>query len=61
VRNPINRDILKRLTTVNKFDINEPIDTYGSYLNLAITSGQHDSFYFLIKELGIDYTKKLDE
>ena len=60
IRNQTHRDILKRLTH-NKFDINEPIDEFGSYLNLSVTAGHPDNFYFLIKELGIDYTKKFDK
>ena len=38
LRNQTHRDILKRLTT-NKFDINEPIGEFGSYLNLAVSAG----------------------
>jgi ankyrin repeat protein len=59
LRNLTHRDILKRLTH-NKFDLNEPIEEFGSYLNLAIVAGHPENFDFLIKELGIDYTKKFD-
>lgn len=59
LRNQTHKDILKRLTT-NRFDINEPIDFFGSYLNLAIVAGHSDNFYFLVKELSLEYTKQFD-
>ena len=59
LRNQTNKDILKKLTT-NKFDLNEPIETYGSYLNLAIVAGHSDNFYFLINDETVDYVKAKD-
>ena len=58
IRNPTHHDIFKKLV-YKKFDINEPINNYGSFLNLAITEGEPQSFYFLIKQTGLDYSKKL--
>lgn len=60
LRNQTHKDILKRLTT-NRFDINEPIDIFGSFLNLAIVAGHEDNFYFLFKELSLEYTKRFDQ
>jgi ankyrin repeat protein len=58
LKNQTHKNILKRLTA--KIDINEPIDEFGSYLNLAIISGHTDNFFFLIKELSLNYTKSFD-
>lgn len=60
IRNFTNQDILKKLFS-KSFDINERIEYYGSFLNLAIVAKQSENFFYLIKELGIKYTIKDEE
>ena len=55
LRNQTDPEILKKLFG-KPFDINERIESYGSFLNLAIVSEQSDNFFFLIGKLGIKYT-----
>jgi ankyrin repeat protein len=59
IRNQTNKDIIKKL--FQHVDINEKIDNYGSYLNLAVTAKQNENFYYLIQEFGIKYQIKDDE
>lgn len=61
IKNQTDKDILKKLIT-NRFDVNEPIEIFGSFLNLSIIQGYSDNFYFLMNDLPeINYTRALDE
>lgn len=53
VKNSINPEILKKLIH-NHFDVNEPVDRYGSLTNLAIVSDQFETFKELMSYPGIN-------
>lgn len=53
IKNQTSKEIMKRL--IHYFDLNEKIDEYGSYLNLAIVESQTENFLFLLGESKINY------